>query len=229
MKKEFRLQKTDGERLVTIRIDEVYNVGYSGRDQEVVRKHVEELAEMGVAVPKNVPTIYPVSSSSVTADSVVEVAHDKTSGEIEYVLFINGDEQYLAIGSDHSDRDLEAYSVPMAKQICPNLVSDTVWDMHEVADHFDRLIMRAYVTKDGTRSLYQEGSVDELLAPAQQVKLIEDYLGRRCGNAAIYSGTLPTKEGMICGERFEYELEDPVLGRKLSGAYELKRLPDPRD
>ncbi|MGI5963255.1 MAG: DUF2848 family protein [Lawsonibacter sp.] len=229
MRKEFQLQTKDGVKPVLIQVDEVYNVGYAGRDQEVVRKHVEELAEMGVAVPNHVPTIYPVSSTSVSTDHVVEVIHDKTSGEIEYVLFLSDGKEYLGIGSDHSDRDLETYNVPMAKQMCPNLVAETVWPMEEVADHFDQLVMRAYVTKDGVRSLYQEGSVAELMDPKQQVEQVEAHLGRKCQNAVIYSGTLPTKDGMICGEKFEYEMVDPVLDRRIASEYDLKFLPQPRD
>jgi len=229
VKMEFQLQTKAGIQPISIQVDEIYNVGYAGRDQEVVRKHVEELAEMGVAGPKHVPTIYPVTSNSLTTATELEIIHDKTSGEIEFALFLTGGKRYLAVGSDHSDRDLEVYNVPMAKQICPNMVTEIVWDMDEVADHFDQIVMRSHVTKDGVRSLYQEGTVSEILAPDQLVALIEEHIGRKCENAVIYSGTLPTKEGMIYGEKFEYEMVDPVLDRKIGSYYDLKRLPDPRD
>lgn len=229
MKMEFQLQTQAGSAPVSLQVDEIYNVGYAGRDQEVVRRHVEELAEMGVAAPKQVPTIYPVSSTSLTTAEEVEVTHGKTSGEIEFVLFLTGGRRYLSVGSDHSDRALEAFSVPMAKQIYPNLTAGVVWDMDEVAGHFDRLVMRSYVTRDGVRTLYQEGRVDELLSPEQLIDAVEQHLGRRCENAVIYSGTLPTRDGMIYGEKFEYELEDPVLNRRMSSAYCLKLLPAPRE
>lgn len=229
MKKEFQLQTKDGFQPVTIQIDEVYNVGYAGRDQEVVRKHVEELAEMGVDVPNHVPTIYPVSSTCISTDTVLEVIHGETSGEIEYALFVTGGKRYIAVGSDHSDRNLETYNVPMAKQMCPNLVTEVIWDLDEIGDHFDELIMRSYVTDKGVRSLYQEGSVAEILGPNEQIALVEEHLGRKCENAVIYSGTLPTKDGMICGEKFEYEMVDPVLDRKIGSYYDLKMLPAPRD
>lgn len=229
MKMEFQLQTQAGTGPVTLQVDEIYNVGYAGRDQEVVRRHVEELAEMGVAVPRHVPTIYPVASTSLTTAEEVEVSHGQTSGEIEFVLFLTGEKRYLSVGSDHSDRALEAFSVPMAKQICPNLSAGVVWDMEEVAGHFDRLVMRSYVTKDGVRSLYQEGRVDELLSPGQLIDAVERHLGRKCENVVIYSGTLPTKEGMVYGEKFEYEMEDPVLNRRIASAYRLKLLPAPRE
>ena len=229
MNMDLQLQTKEGIVPLCIPVNEIYNVGYAGRDQEVVRKHVEELADMGVAVPNHVPTIYPVSSTNLTTATEVEIIHSKTSGEIEFVLFLTGDKTYLAVGSDHSDRDLETYNVPMAKQICPNLVTMTVWDMDEVADHFDKLVMRSYVTMDGVRSLYQEGLVSELLSPAELRAQVEAHLGRPCQNAVIYSGTLPTKEGMICGEKFEYEMVDPVLERSLSSFYDLRLLPSPRD
>ena len=229
MKMDFKLQTKAGIQPISICVDEIYNVGYAGRDQEVVRKHVEELAELGVAVPNHGPTIYPVSSTCLTAAQELEIIHDETSGEIEYVLFVTEGKQYLGVGSDHSDRKLEAFSVPMAKQICPNTVTDTVWDMDEVADHFDQLIMRSFVTKDGVRSLYQEGTVAELLGPKDQIALVEEHFGCKLNNAGICSGTLPPKDGMVYGEKFEYEMVDPVLGRPLASYYDLKRLPDPRD
>lgn len=229
MKMQLQLQTKAGTAPVSLQIDEMYNIGYAGRDQEVVRKHVEELAALGVAVPKHVPTIFPVSSTAITAETVLEVIHGKTSGEIEFVLFLEGGKTYLGIGSDHSDRDLEVYNVPMAKQICPNMVAPVVWDMDEVKDHFDKLVMRAWTTKDGERTLYQEGTVSELLAPEDLIACVVDHLGRKIDNAVIYSGTLPTKGGMICGDSFEYEMVDPVLDRKIASEYVLKMLPAPRE
>ena len=229
MEKVFRLQAGDGSKEIALNIRGIYNIGYAGRDQEVVRKHVEELKELGVAAPNHVPTIYPVSSTSLSCEDSLEILHDETSGEVEYALFVCGGKKYITVGSDHSDRRLEAFSVPLAKAICPNMAADTVWLLDEVEDHFDQIRMRSYVTKDGERSLYQDGTLAEILAPAQQIALVEEFLGRKMEDEVIFSGTLPTKDGMVYGEKFEYEMIDPVLDRRIAGGYDLVRLPDPRD
>ena len=229
MKQIFKLQTLQGTEDVTLDISGIYNIGYAGRNQDVVRAHVDELKELGVAAPNHVPTIYPVGSKGICCEDSVEGYHDETSGEVEYALIVSGGRKYVTVGSDHSDRKLEAFSVPLAKAICPNMTCDTVWPFEEVEDHFDQIEMRSYVTKDGVRSLYQDGTLAEILGPADQTALVEEFLGRKMENEVIFSGTLPTKDGMVYGERFEYEMVDPVLNRKLSGGYDLVRLPDPRD
>jgi len=229
VKKKFNLQTGDGVQDIVLNISEMYNVGYAGRDQEVTRKHIEELAALGVDVPKHIPTIYPVSSVNITTDGEIEVIHGKTSGEVEYVIFVSGGKKYISVGSDHSDRALETTSVPMAKQICLNTVADTVWDYDELKTDFDALEMRSYVTKNDAEELYQEGTLAELLAPDQLIEKIESYLGRKLDDAVIYSGTLPTKNGMVYGEKFAYELVDRARDRRLSGAYQIKCLPEPWD
>jgi hypothetical protein len=41
----------------------------------------------------------------------------------------------------------------------------------------------------------------------------------------MFCGTLAAKGGIRPSERFEIELEDPILGRKLTHAYDIASLP----
>jgi hypothetical protein len=45
-------------------------------------------------------------------------------------------------------------------------------------------------------------------------------------NTAMFCGTLAVHGGIMPSEMFEMELEDPVLGRKITHRYRVKALPD---
>lgn len=227
MRKQFVLVNKRGSEDIYVCIDRVYNVGYAGRDRAVVRAHVDELAAMGVDGPKHIPAIYPVANSLICSDHLIQVQHDVTSGEVEFSLMMSDGKQYVTIGSDHSDRDLEKTSVPWAKQVYPNVVAREVWDYDEVKDHWDDIMMRCWVWKDGVRTLYQEGKVAEILSPEELIAEVKAIAGDDLESCTIFSGTLPTIGGMICGDRYDMELEDPKLGRKLATQYRVERLADP--
>jgi hypothetical protein len=43
---------------------------------------------------------------------------------------------------------------------------------------------------------------------------------------AMFCGTLAVHGGIAAAERFEMELEDPSLGRKIAHSYRVRTLPD---
>jgi len=124
---------TSTERSVAI--ERIANCGYTGRNEEEVRKHVEELAEEGVPAPETVPAVYPKPDHLITTADGIDVVSGKTSGEAEFVLFPQGSEVYVGVGSEHTDRELEGDDVLLSKTVCPNVVGDTVWRLSDVADH----------------------------------------------------------------------------------------------
>ena len=120
--KENRLEfyvNGDRSQRISFVVRQIINAGYTGRNQEEVRKHVEELKQMGVPAPDSVPTYYLKSSSLLTTDNFAEVVDEDSTGEAEYVLLIGNNNIYVAVGSDHTDRKLEISSIPKAKQLCP--------------------------------------------------------------------------------------------------------------
>lgn len=197
--------------------------GWTGRDLEAVRHHIEELQAIGVKPPASVPTFYPLAASLLTTADVIEVPRDDSSGEIEVVLLQADDGLYVGVGSDHTDRKVEAYDVTVSKQMCDKPVGTQVWRFDEVADHWDSLEMRCWRVRDGERALYQEGKVTRLLDP-------RDLIQRLTGESSLPSGT-----AMFCGtqavigelghgESFEVELHDPVRNRTLRHAYRVQTL-----
>ena len=150
--------------------------------------------------------------------SAIDVAGHESSGEIEFVLVSLADGLHVGVGSDHTDRRVESYSVTVSKQMCPKPVGRELWPFAEVEEHWDALALRSWVTRDGTRELYQEGSVTRMLAP-------RDLIARYAGTAGLpagtmmFGGTLPVQGSIGGGERFEIELADPERRRVLWHAY----------
>ena len=112
----------------------------------------------------------------------------------------------------------------VSKQMCPKPVSRELWRFSDVEAHWDELMLRSWVTRGGNRELYQEGAVTRMLAPRD---LVARYLGSDGvlpAGAAMFCGTLPVNGTIAGGERFEIELEDPRLKRKLQHAYAVRCL-----
>ncbi|MEM3432554.1 MAG: DUF2848 family protein [Candidatus Methanomethyliaceae archaeon] len=205
------------------------NAGYTGRSQESVWKHVQELAEKGVAAPKEIPTFYPVASYLILVNEEMEVVEKDNSGEAEYVLLIGNGDTYVGVGSDHTDRELERSSILKAKQICPNVVSSEVWRYADVKGHWDELVLRSWVLKNGEKTLYQEATLGELLAPEELISIIQRRMklggGNALENTVIFSGTVPLRPGKILsGDGFEAELYDPIRKETLRCKYSVKFL-----
>lgn len=209
-----------------IAVDELVIAGWAGRDSAAVEHHIAELETLGVARPSSVPLFYRVSADLLTTAGRIQVVGAESSGEAEAVLLATADDLFVAIGSDHTDRAVESYSVAVSKQMCAKPVSPTVWRFADVADHWDELVLRAFIETEEGRLLYQEEGIASLL-PATAV--MEAYAGasgaRLTPGQAMLCGTVATKMGIRPARRFEIALEDPVLGRTLSHAYDIETLP----
>jgi hypothetical protein len=198
--------------------------GWTGRDKEAVERHIAELEALGVKRPPHTPMFYRVSSARLTTASLIEVIGANSTGEVEFVLAGWHGEVLVGVGSDHTDRKLETGSVAVAKQICDKPIGATFWPLRELAGHWDQLMLRSRITIDGTPHLYQEGCVAALLPPTD--------LLRRYANAdrlehgvVMFGGTLAVHGELRPAQRFEGELEDPVLKRRTSFAYDVRAFP----
>jgi len=222
----FYLETEEGRRDLAFSFKRMINAGYVGRNQEEVQRHVEELKKEGVPAPESVPTFYPVILGALTLESEVEVVGEKTSGEAEFVLLLDGDKWYVGVGSDHTDRELETVSILKSKQVCPNVMCAGIWPFEEVREHWDEMILRGYALRGGERILYQEAKLESILAPEELVDLTRSRVGDGdLNHSVIFSGTVSIlTDEIIFGEGFEAELEDPVLGRKLSCPYRVHQL-----
>lgn len=212
-----------GGGALALDIERLIIAGWTGRDLDAVQHHIDELKAIGVKPPATVPTFYPLAAQLLTTDDVLEVPRGDSSGETEFVLLQGPDALYIGIGSDHTDRKVEAYDVTVSKQMCAKPIGHEVWRFDEVADHWDALEMRCWRVRDGQRSLYQEGKVTRLLDP-------RDLIERLTGEAqlppgtAMFCGTQAVIGELGHGDAFEVGLHDPVRNRTLRHAYRVEAL-----
>src|SRR6266478_6323477 len=158
-------------RAANVSVTQAVIAGWTGRDAVSVEKHIQELAALGVKRPATTPIFYRVAAERVTTDEQIEVLGGASSGEVEFVLLEAEGRLWVGAGSDHTDREVEAYGVSVSKQMCEKPIAPAFWRFDDVAAHWDRLMLRSYATISGTRALYQEGSVSAMRHP-------EDLLGR---------------------------------------------------
>jgi hypothetical protein len=209
---------------LTLAIDQAVIAGWTGRDPVARDKHIAELEAIGIARPATTPIYYRVSARRLTTEDSIEVSGGDSSGEVEFVLIGWQGRVFVGLGSDHTDRKVETYSITVSKQMCDKVMAPVLWELEDVAGHWDQLILRSFAWIGGARVLYQEGTLDNMLSVAELVRRgFED--GKLPDGCAMFGGTFAAKGGIRPASRFEYELEDPVLKRCIRHAYDVIELP----
>jgi hypothetical protein len=214
-----------GSRDLVFTADNLVCGGWVGRDQKGLQAHIDELVQLGVPAPRRIPIYMNLSTYLLTTDDEVTVVSDKSSGEVEYVLLCSGEEVWVTVGSDHTDRDVETKSIPGSKQMYAKCLPPECWPYPDVKDHWEGLILRCWVTKGTARTLYQEAALSEILDPQGLMgKMPREGMDKK-GSFILFSGTIPTKGGLIFGDSYELEMEDPLLKRAIRHSYRVRVLP----
>ena len=220
----FTVDAQDTTTPLTLPIDQAVIAGWTGRDPVARDKHIAELEAIGIARPATTPIYYRVAARRLTTAETIEVSGGDSSGEVEFVLIGWQGRIFVGAGSDHTDRKVETYSVTVSKQMCDKVMAPVLWEIEDVADHWDRLILRSHAWIGGARVLYQEGTLDAMLP-------VEDLIARGFGGkglpdgCAMFGGTFAAKGGIRPASRFEFELEDPVRKRSIRHGYDVIELP----
>jgi len=209
---------------LTLPIDQAVIAGWTGRDPVARDKHIAELEAIGIARPATTPIYYRVAARRLTLEDSIEVCGKDSSGEVEFVLIGWQGRIFVGCGSDHTDRKVESYSVTVSKQMCDKSIAPELWELEDVIDHWDRMILRSFAWIDGARVLYQEGMLDAML-PVKELLARGFADGKLPDGCAMYGGTFAAKGGIRPADRFEYELEDPVLKRVIRHGYDVIALP----
>jgi hypothetical protein len=207
------------------RITSLVVAGWTGRDVAALEKHIRELEAIGVKRPKSTPIFYRNAAALLTVADRIEVLGENSSGEIEFVLHAIGDELFVGLGSDHTDRKAETINVSLSKQMCAKPVSRKTWRLSDVSSHWDKLILRAHAHIGGERKLYQEGSVAAMRNPDELIRLYTGG-GKLKPGTSMFCGTLAVHGGIRPAQAFEMELHDPVLDRSIKHSYSIEVLPD---
>ena len=220
----FTIEARDATTPLTLPIDRAVLAGWTGRDPVARDKHIAELAEIGIKPPPTVPVYYRVAARRLTTEDSIEVSGGDSSGEVEFVLIGWQGRIFVGTGSDHTDRKVETYSVTVSKQMCDKVLAPVLWELEDVKDHWDRMILRAHAWIGGRRVLYQEGTLDHLLGVDELIRGCFGGKGFPDGYA-MFGGTFAAIGGIRPASRFEFELEDPVLKRKIGHGYDVIELP----
>jgi hypothetical protein len=222
---QLTLESASGRRPLTLSIDRLIVAGWVGKNKEAVRKHIEELGKLGVPAPSRTPTYMNLSASLLTTSEAMDVVGPESSGEVECLLLKSDGRLFMGVGSDHTDRGFEKYDIPASKQMCAKPIAPVVWDIEEVKGHLDQITMRSWMTTGGKRRLYQEGLLGSNIGVIDLLDGVpaDDALG--LASFSLFCGTLPAIGGIEIGEMFEFEMEDPVLGRKIGNHYRIRCLP----
>jgi hypothetical protein len=206
------------------RVEHLVIAGWTGRDKRVVEEHIRELEALGVKRPATTPIFYRVGVSRLTLADSIEATGTRSSGEAEVVLLQSRGRLWVGVGSDHTDREVETYGVTVSKQMCDKPIAAQFWAFEDVKAHWDSLQLRSRIEENGEQVVYQDGVAAAFAEPRELIRgyarsdtLPEDTL--------MFCGTLAAKGGVRAAERFAFELEDPVLKRKIQHHYRTVTLP----
>lgn len=228
MQLSFQLESNQGSRPLPCTLHTLVIAGWAGRDPAAIEHHIEELAALGVARPSDVPLFYRVADQQITQAEQVQVCGPHTSGEVEALVLATGGRLYVGIASDHTDRQLEAHSVALSKQVCAKPVGHQLWAFEDVEPHWDQLVLRSWIVENDTEVLYQSGPLASLRTPRDLIARFLASTGRAAfdNGCAMTCGTVAALGGVRPSTTFIMELHDPVLGRSLRHRYSLDILPE---
>ncbi len=220
-----KINLRQGSQDLVFTADHLVCSGWVGRDPKALQAHIEELATLGIPGPERIPIYMNFSTYLLTTDDEISVVSSQSSGEVEYVLLGKGEQIWVTVGSDHTDRDVETKSIPGSKQMYAKWLAPECWPYPDIKDHWDKLILRCWVHKDGQRSLYQEASLASILGPEELLEKMPDIGEIRGKGFVLFSGTIATTSGLVYGDSYEIEMEDPFLKRMIKSQYKVKVLP----
>ncbi len=182
-------------------------IGYAGRNRAAVEHHIDELAELGVPRPASIPLFMVFPPGLASQEPSITVAGSQSSGEAEIVLVVDGDEVFVTVGSDHTDRVLEAVDIVASKAVCPKPVAASGWPAAAVGDRWEGLTLSSRIDGDVA---YQDGSAGANLPPLELVDSIP-WAGPRPRCFVAFTGTVPVIGDIRPSAEFAAELSGPDL------------------
>jgi hypothetical protein len=221
------LHGTQDSQSADITVNRLIVAGWTGRDVAAMEAHIRELEELGIPRPARTPIFYRNAVSRLNTAATVEVVGEDTSGEVEFIILRMNGEDWVGVGSDHTDRELEKQGITVSKQICEKPIAPEFWRLQDVSGHWDQLQLQATILENGADVVYQNGLVTAMRSPQELIELFgkEDATGGFRDGDTMMCGTLAAIGGIRAASRFSLTLNDPVLGRSISHSYDIIALP----
>jgi hypothetical protein len=163
---------------------------------------------------------YRVSTSTLTQTQHIQVLGENTSGQAAAVFVSMKNGLWLTVGSDHVDVSAQSYSMALAKQLCPKVLSDQAWRFDEVKAHLSEIRVRSWVVDVGkvtNKRAYQ----DSALLPE---KLLETKLASLAVGSVLFLINADDTVDACPIKTFVMQLFDPVLNRTIEHRYEVECL-----
>ncbi|ADB52782.1 DUF2848 family protein [Conexibacter woesei] len=213
--------EVDG-RAIAVRPQALVVAGFTGRDAHGVDAHIRELAEEGVAPPPSVPSFYLLPPTALTRARELCAVRARTSGEAEIAVIVDGDERWVTLASDHTDRGVEALDIGLSKEVCSKPIAQRAWAYADVVDGWDQLRLRSWISDAGERRPYQDGLAASLLPTQELVERLSPRMG--VSRYVLLTGTVPTVSGVREADHFWAELEDARRGETIALDYAVRVL-----
>ena len=87
----FQVRSLSGKADLQCTVDQLIMAGWVGRNHEALQAHIDELAELGIPGPKNVPEFYPLSVGRLSQGTLPAAGSlrscKRTNQVSEYPLF----------------------------------------------------------------------------------------------------------------------------------------------
>ena len=196
-------------------------IGYAGRDRAAVEHHIDELASLGVPRPASIPLFMVFPPWLMSQEPSITVTGSESSGEAEIVVVVDGDEAFVTVGSDHTDRALEAVDIVASKGVCPKPVARSGWTAAAVGDRWEDLRLSSRI--DGGVA-YQDGSAAANQPPLELVAAI-GWAGPRPRCFVAFTGTVPVIGDIRPSASFHAELAGPGL-QPVELSYRVEAVPE---
>ncbi|MDP0928706.1 DUF2848 domain-containing protein [Paracoccus onubensis] len=217
---------TLGDTPLDLDLSHLVIAGWTGRDRDAIQHHIEELAEIGVSPPSATPLFYRVSAALLTTASGIQVVGNASSGEVEPLIVQHGERRWLGLGSDHTDRALEAHSVAMSKQVCAKPCATELWAWDDLSDRLEEIRLESWIEEDGAWLPYQQGTLAAILPLAELIEGASLSLLAGEGAVAMMCGTFGAMGGVRPAARFRMAMTDTGTGRQISHEYVTTALPE---
>jgi hypothetical protein len=215
---------TDETTSRIVNVNNLVIAGWTSRNVDAMEAHISELEELGVSRPTKTPTFYRCSVDQLTMEEEFQVIGTGSSGEIEFFILSLEDGYWVGLGSDHTDRIIEATDVTVSKQMCAKPIARALWRYDDVVDHWDQLVLKSTIIVDGDEENYQEGPVTTMRDPEDLISLYTD--GEQLSPGTLmFCGTLAVSGGVRSADTFQASLIDPKLDRNISYSYQAISLP----
>jgi hypothetical protein len=201
-------------------------MGFTPRDEKLLKELFTALRKIGGDIPDKTPMTYPLSAELLTTKEEIFVVGNDTNGEVEYLIISFKGDIYIGVGSDHADKNIESLNIHKSKQLCAKHMCKEVWKWSEVKDHWDKVVLESRYIVNGVEELYQKNIAEVMLRPENIIQSVEEFYHKKISDfdCVIFSGSIPTLNGFRFGEHFQYSLFDPVINRKISSGYSIKKL-----